>query len=134
MNLKKEVIYMPFKVAVASSDRKSIDQHFGQASHFLIFKIKESQEFEFIEVRKNIPPYENPNLLEDHDNAIERSVNLISDCDVVLASQIGPGAVKILLSCQIQPYGVPNLLIENALKKLTSSKLVSNTIPKPVIY
>lgn len=119
---------MSFKVAVVSSDRKSIDQHFGQAPDFLIFEIKENQEFEFIEVRKNIPPYENPNLLEDHDNAIAKSVNLISDCDVVLASQIGPGAVKTLLSCQIRPYAVHDLLIENALKKLASSKLAYDGI------
>jgi len=30
----------------------------------LIFEIKENQNFEFIEVRKNIPPYDDPNLLE----------------------------------------------------------------------
>lgn len=125
---------MSFKLAIASSDRKSIDQHFGQTPDFLIFEIKENREFEFIEVRKNIPPYENPNLLEDHDNALARSVDLISDCEVVLASQIGPGAVKALLSCKIQPYNVPNLLIENALKKLASSKSVSNPIPRYVIH
>jgi len=120
---------MSFKVAIASSDRKSVDQHFGQTPDFLIFEIKENRDFEFIEVRKNIPPYDDPNLLEDHDNALAKSADLISDCDVVLASQIGHGAVKILLSCKIQPYAVSNLLIENALKKLASSKLVSNPVP-----
>ena len=125
---------MSFKVAVASSDGKHIDQHFGQAPDFLIFEIKENQCFEFIEVRKNIPPYDNPNLLEDHDNALARSVDLISDCNVALASQIGPGAVKALLSCKIRPYAIPDLLIEKALKKLASSKLVSNPIPRPAIH
>ncbi len=134
MNLKKEVIWMSFKVAIASSDGKFIDQHFGQAPHFLIFEIKENQDFEFIEVRENIPPYDDPNLLENHNNALARSADLISDCKVALASQIGIGAVKTLLSCKIQPYSVSNLRIENALKKLASSKLVSNPIPKPVIH
>ncbi|HEX3013301.1 MAG TPA: NifB/NifX family molybdenum-iron cluster-binding protein [Methanobacterium sp.] len=125
---------MPFKVAIASSNGKSVDQHFGQAADFLIFEIKENEDFEFIEVRKNIPPSDDPDLFENHDNALAKSVDLISDCDVVLASQIGPGAVKALLSCKIRPYSIPNLLIEKALKKLASSKLVSKPILRPAIY
>lgn len=125
---------MSFKIAIASSDGKYIDQHFGQAPDFFIFEIKENQDFEFIEVRKNIPPYDDPNLLENHHNALAKSADLISDCEVVLASQIGPGAIKTLLSCKIQPYTVPNLLIKDALKKLASSKLVSNPIPRPIIH
>ena len=125
---------MSFKVAVASSDGKSINQHFGQAPDFLIFEIKENQDLEFIEVRKNIPPYDDPNLLENHDNALARSVNLISDCNAVLASQIGPGAIKALLSCKVRPYAIPDLMIEKALKKLASSKLVSNPTPRPAIH
>lgn len=125
---------MSFKVAITSSNGKSIDQHFGQASHFLIFEIKENQDFEFIEVRKNIPPCDDPDFLENHDNAVARSADLILDCKAVIASQIGHGAVKTLLSCKIQPYAVFNLQIEHALKKLASSKLVSQAIPGPAIH
>ncbi|MGB9977861.1 NifB/NifX family molybdenum-iron cluster-binding protein [Methanobacterium sp.] len=125
---------MPLKIAIASSDRKVIDQHFGQAPDFLIYEIKENGNFEFIEIRKNIPPSDDPNLLENHDNALAKSADLISDCNVVLASQIGPGAVKALLSCKVKPYSIPDFLIEKALKKLASSKLVSKPIPRPIIH
>ncbi len=125
---------MTFKVAIASSNGKSVNQHFGQTPNFLIFEIKGNEDFEFIEVRKNIPPSDNLDLLENHDKALAKSADLISDCNLVLASHIGPGAVKTLLSYKIKPYSTPDLMIEKALKKLASSKLVSNPIPRPVIH
>ena len=125
---------MSLKVAIASSNGKFIDLHFGQAPNFLIFEIKENGDSEFIGVRKNIPPSDDPNLLENHDKALAKSVDLISDCDVVLASQIGPSASKALLSCEVQSYSIPGLLIEKALKKLASSKLVSKPVPRPIIH
>ncbi len=125
---------MSLKVAIASSNGKSIDLHFGQAPDFLIFEVKENGNFEFRGVRKNVPPSDDPNLLENHDKALAKSVNLISDCDVVLASQIGPSASKALLSCNVQSYSIPGLLIEKALNKLASSKLVSKPIPRPIIH
>ena len=125
---------MPLKVAIASSNGKIIDLHFGQAPDFLIYEIKENGDFEFIEARKNIPPSDDPNLLENHDNALAKSVDLISDCNVVLVSQIGSGAVKALLSCELQSYSIPGLQIEKALKKLASSKLVSKPISRPIIH
>jgi Uncharacterized conserved protein len=125
---------MSLKVAIASSNGKYIDLHFGQAPDFLIFEIKENGDSEFIGVRKNIPPSDDPNLLENHDQALAKSVDLISDCDVVLASQIGPSASQALLSCNVQSYSIPGLLIEKALTKLASSKLVSKPIPKPIFH
>ena len=125
---------MSLKVAVASSNGKVIDLHFGQAPDFLIFEIKENGDSEFIEERKNIPPADDPNLLENHDKALAKSVDLISDCDVVLTSQIGPSASKALLSYEVQAYSIPGFMIEKALKKLASSKLVSKPIARPIIY
>lgn len=125
---------MSLKVAIVSSNGKSIDLHFGQAPDFLIFKINENGDSKFIEVRKNIPPSNDPDLLENHDKALAKSVNLISDCDVALASQIGPSASKALLSCEVKSYSVPNFTIEKVLKKLASSKLVSKPIPRPIFH
>jgi predicted Fe-Mo cluster-binding NifX family protein len=122
------------KVAIASSNRKYIGLHFGQASDFFIFEIKENGNSEFIGTRKNIPPSDDPNLLENHDKALAKSVDLISDCDVVLASQIGPSASKALLSCRVQSYSIHGLLIGKALKKSASSKLVSKPIPRLIIH
>ena len=44
---------MSLRVAVASSDGKTVNEHFGQASRFLIFDIKYDL-IELIEERKTI--------------------------------------------------------------------------------
>jgi len=54
--------------------------------------------------------------LENHDKALAKSVDLISDCDVILPSQIGPSTSKALLSCGVKSYSVLNFMIEKALK------------------
>ena len=102
---------MSFKVAIASNDGKRINEHFGKTLSFLIYEIKEDGSYKFLESRKNTPPY-----------LLERSINLILDCNTVLASQIGPKATHILYCHGIQSYMINNL-IDDALRRLASSKL-----------
>lgn len=104
---------MPIKVAAASSDGKLVNQHFGKAQKFLIFEIKDNGEPEFIELRET-----GPRCGGDPDIK-EKTIDLISDCDFLLVSQIGPGAQKKLLSRGVQPLIMP-VFIEDALEKLYS--------------
>jgi nitrogen fixation protein NifX len=105
---------MSIKVAVASSDGKYINQHFGMASQFLIFELDEDGTHKFMELRENKPACST----EGHSEfSMEESVKLISDCQAVLAGQIGPGAIDILLKNNIDPYIAPTF-IEDALKEL----------------
>ena len=109
---------MSFKVAVASSDGKYVNQHFGMTQQFLIFEIDDEGKYEFIELRKNAPACD----VEGHtDEAMERSVELIADCKAVLASQIGHGAVNALASHGIDAYIAP-AFIDVALKELALLK------------
>ena len=109
---------MPFKVAVASSDCKFINQHFGRARQFLIFEIKDTGGFQYLALRENAPPCG----VQEHDNdLLEKTVDLVSDCKFVFASQIGPGAAGILISRGIQPRAVPGF-IEDVLKQFTQNK------------
>lgn len=108
---------MHYKVAVASSDGKYINQHFGMAQQFLIFEI-DNGTYKFLELRENIPACDVEGHTED---TITRSVKLISDCKVVLACQIGPAAVDILISEGIDPYIAPTF-IDEALKELDEMK------------
>ena len=109
---------MSFKVAVASSDGKFINQHFGMASQFLIFEIKEDGTYQFLELRENKPACS----VEGHSElSMEGSIELISDCKAVIASQIGPGAIDKLLSYGIDPYIAPTF-IEEALKEISKIK------------
>lgn len=109
---------MSLKVAVASGDGKFINQHFGMASQFLIFELNADGTHKFLELRENKPACG----VEGHsDLSMDESVELISDCQVVLASQIGPGAIDILLAKGIEPYLAPTF-IEDALKELAAMK------------
>lgn len=114
---------MSIKVAVASSDGKYINQHFGMASQFLIFELDEDGTHKFLELRENKPACST----EGHSElSMEESVKLISDCQAVLAGQIGPGAIDILLKNNIDPYIAPTF-IEDALEQLAGLKNEKNT-------
>jgi len=105
---------MPYKVAVASSDGKVINQHFGRSKQFLIFEINDQGKFNFLELRPNTPPCGFGEHLEDD---LQRTVALLSDCRTVLVSQIGPAAKQALITKGIHVYSAP-LLIDRALLKL----------------
>jgi predicted Fe-Mo cluster-binding NifX family protein len=104
---------MPYKIAIASSDGKFVNQHFGKAQQFLIVELKDDGIYEFLELRKNKPTC----TVEGHDSTIEDTLDLISDCDGVLVSQVGPGAADRLIERGIQPIIIP-MFIEGALKKV----------------
>lgn len=115
---------MSFKVAVANSDGKFVNQHFGRASQFLIFEVKDNGDYEFIALRKNVPPC---NSGESHDDLLTKTLDLISDCRAVLVSRVGPGAAEALVLRGIQPYVIPNF-IADALKQLVLLRTNAETI------
>lgn len=104
---------MSHKVAIASSDGKFVNQHFGRAQQFLIVELKDDGSYEFLELRKNVPSCH----AEDCEDPMERTLDLISDCEAVLVSQVGPGAADKLIAHGIQPIIIP-MLIDEALKKI----------------
>lgn len=58
--------------------------------------------------------------------ALNGTLDIIKDTQVVLVSQIGPGASQFLLSHGIQPFMVPTF-IEKALQKL-ATRVAKNPI------
>lgn len=111
---------MGVKVAVASTDGKFINEHFGRAKEFLIFNLDlEEKSYNFIELRPNTPPCSGH---EHEDNLLEQSVNLLSDCKAVLVSQIGPGAIQALDTKGIKALIVRNF-IPDALNDLSLSNI-----------
>lgn len=71
------------KIAVASSDGKTVDQHFGQACHFLIFQMG-NEGLKFLEMREKSkkPVY-------DHEYRWKRGLDLLKDCRVIFCRRIG---------------------------------------------
>lgn len=108
---------MPLRVAVASSDGKFINQHFGHAEQFLIFDIDEEGEYEFIELRKNEPTCSGGNHTA---GSMKNAVGVLDGVKVVLVAQIGPGASQNLLQNGIQSFSVPSY-IDESLEKLGAS-------------
>ncbi|MBZ2165271.1 NifB/NifX family molybdenum-iron cluster-binding protein [Methanobacterium spitsbergense] len=85
------------KIAVASTDGKIIDLHFGDADQFLIFKIKNGEGI-FQEIRKKteIP-------LNNHQERWVASIDLITDCKAVLCNKIGNEPTVELRKLGIKP-------------------------------
>jgi nitrogen fixation protein NifX len=107
------------KVAVASSDGKVVNQHFGHAKQFLIFELY-GDGFSFLEVRDNVPTC---NLGRHEPDALDRTAALIGDCKYVIASQIGKGATEALLGRGIRAYIDADFIEETLSKLLASGKL-----------
>jgi predicted Fe-Mo cluster-binding NifX family protein len=107
---------MSYKVAVASSDGKVVNQHFGRAEQFLIVEVDENGLYELIELRKiNRVCKSGGHDEEDMKKRIEELI----DCKYVLVSRIGQGAENALEASGISVYEIPDF-IEDAITKLIS--------------
>lgn len=106
---------MSYKVAVATSDGKFVNQHFGKATKFQIYKA-ENNKFELLEVRENKPACGDSGHQE---NAMFNSINLLLDCKVVLISMIGVAPDQILFEKGIVTYETSDS-INDALKYVSS--------------
>ena len=93
------------KIAVASTDGKIIDLHFGDANRFLIFKIEEGKS-KFQEIREKTPM-----PLNNHQERWVASIDIINDCKAILCSKIGKeptlelrklGIKSIQLDCNVK--------------------------------
>lgn len=105
---------MAYRVAVASTDGKVVNQHFGHTKQFLIFEIQEEEDYSFLEVRETEPPC---SFGEHGANSLEEAADRIADCSFVLCSQIGRGAYQLLQERGIRVFTV-KAYIDEALIQL----------------
>jgi len=96
------------RVAVASTDGKYVNDHFGRAKQFLIFDLFET-EYRFLEIRPNIPSC---NWENTEENRHLKTVELLGDCQVILVARIGPGAERFLNEHGIKVLVIPNFIDE----------------------
>lgn len=75
------------KLAFASNNGVFVSQHFGRAQRFVIIDIDElTHTWRFVEMREN----DTPCKLGEHDEGkFEKSIEIISDCQVLIAVQVG---------------------------------------------
>lgn len=109
---------MSYKVAFASSDGKVVNQHFGRSKQFLIVEI-DDKDYKYIETRINEPACQEFQHSED---AMSKSIELISDCEAVFVARIGQGALTQLEANAIKGIEAP-YFIEDVLKKILNSRV-----------
>ncbi len=107
---------MDIRVAVASSDGKTINEHFGRARRFMIYRLQDGS-WHHLEDRENLPPCAGQ---EHSDDLLDRTAELIADCKHVVVNQIGPGAIDTLLDRRILPFMLEGT-IEKGLDALVTS-------------
>lgn len=103
------------KIAVASTDGKVVNQHFGRANKFYILETDEdTAEFKLSEERNAVPVCHGG----DHEeNQMKQAVSNLSDCQYVLVSRIGMRARNELETLGIEVYEIPGV-IDEAVDKL----------------
>lgn len=113
---------MSIKVALSSEDGKTVHQHFGRTTQFVICEIGDDGP-RFLELRRNLPPCGTADDDDDngHDETrMDRTVALVADCRAVICAQIGRGAVVRLAERGIQAFVIPDF-ISSALTRLIAS-------------
>ena len=105
---------MSYKIAAASSDGKVVNQHFGRSKQFLIFEVEDNGEYRFSELRETKPSC---GLGEHHEDELQKTIDVLGDCSIVLVNQIGPGAEQALKARHIKAYSITGF-IDEALSKL----------------
>ena len=123
-----------YKVAVATSDGKTVDSHFGHVSNFLIFEVdEESGKFEDVEERDvraacsggscGGVQNESDSPCGGHNGAVSTSspmdeiAKVLSDVDYVLVARIGPHAIRALAKYDVTAYDIV-LPIDEAISKI----------------
>lgn len=111
-----------WRIAIASTDGKVINEHFGRAKEFLIVDIKQDGSNEFLERRTVIPLCESG---EHTQEGLINSVNSLNDCTAVLVSRIGTTAKRALELNRISVFEQPDY-IEDAISKITKYFIKTN--------
>jgi predicted Fe-Mo cluster-binding NifX family protein len=105
------------RIAIASSNGESVDQHFGQADNFLIYDVGDT-EVEFVEDRDVSTSFGSS---PHSDENLERLAGLLSDCSAVFVLKIGARSYKYLYERGVNSFEV-NFSLHHIFKTLLKNK------------
>lgn len=111
------------KIAFATTDGKTVDEHFGRAGMFAIYEITESGHH-FVESRKfaegmDRSVVDTRDKEQLHDNAVQNKVDRLADCKIVYLTEIGGPSAARLVKKGMMPMKVKEpIAIESALTQL----------------
>ncbi len=111
------------KIAFATTDGKTVDEHFGRAGMFAIYELTESGHY-FVESRKfadgmDESVTDTKDMGPLHNNAVQSKVDRLSDCKLVYLTEIGGPSAARLVKKGMMPMKVKEpVAIERALAQL----------------
>jgi nitrogen fixation protein NifB len=115
------------KVAVATTDGVTINEHFGRASEFIVYDVNADGTYTQVE---KITVKELSG--EDSHESLDDTVRLLEGVETVLAAQIGPKAVIALQIRGIIGFGIGGS-VDSALKSYAKrGRFVKNIVSNPV--
>jgi len=93
---------MSVRIAFASSDRRVVDQHFGAAEAFCIYRLAQD-DARLVEVAEF---HDNDVAMDGHEGKLAGKIALLDGCAAVYCNAVGASAIKQLLAAGIQPMKV----------------------------
>ena len=102
-----------YRVAVASSDGLTVNQHYGRAEIFYIYYVDDNEGYDFLEKRKVTPVCMDGS---HNQQAMAESVKAFADCRYLVASRIGSGALQALSAQGITSMELPGSIDEAILR------------------
>jgi predicted Fe-Mo cluster-binding NifX family protein len=110
---------MAHRIAVTTTDRLTVFQHFGHAETFHIVDV-DGDVYSFAEVRHT----EKACREGGHDESrFDEILALLSDCEAIVTGKIGPGAAEYLLRHGMRVFEGPGVL-ENVINTLIQKKML----------
>lgn len=114
------------RAAIATTDGKVINEHFGRAKAFHIIDLTQSG-YAFTETREVSPCCHQQ---EHNETDFDKVIELLSDCDGVFVSRIGTVASTYLISHGLRVFEA-NGFIEDVMNKVINDRLFDkNTAPQ----
>lgn len=98
-----------FKVAFATSDRVSVNQHFGASAGFAIYAV-DGERSRLVEVAEY--PAES---MDGNENKLAERISALADCAAVYCLAVGGSAVRQLLASGVQPVRLEDACAIDAL-------------------
>jgi nitrogen fixation protein NifX len=88
------------RIAFASTDRSTVNQHFGSAEAFVVFEVG-ADGAQLVEVTEFLDTAQDGN-----DNKLPAKIATLAGCAAVYCLAVGASAVKQLLAAGVQPVRV----------------------------
>jgi nitrogen fixation protein NifX len=111
------------KVAFATTDGITVDEHFGRAGMFAVYELNEKG-YRFVETRKfgdgrDTEVESTKGMGRIHDDKVQRKVEQMGDCKIIYITEIGGPSAARLVKKGVMPIKVKEAVsIEDSLKKL----------------